>query len=87
MREADRLLKVAGTRIDTLESLLDTYVEIGEVIPGLQQYDQLFKNCPAVREVLERYLYDILQFHRKALDIFARPGQSYLESPKPQSDR
>ena len=65
---------MAGTRIDILERLLDTYVEIGEVIPGLRQYDQLFKNCPAVREVLERYLYDILQFHRKALDLFARPG-------------
>ncbi|RYP51599.1 hypothetical protein DL768_003106 [Monosporascus sp. mg162] len=67
-------LVVAGTRIDILERLLDTYVEIGEVIPGLQQYDQLFKNCPAVREILEWYLYDILQFHRKALDVFARPA-------------
>ncbi|RYP69278.1 hypothetical protein DL770_008288 [Monosporascus sp. CRB-9-2] len=74
MREADRQFKVAGTRIDILERLLDTYVEIGDVIPGFQQYDQLFRNCPAVREILERYLYDILQFHRKALDVFARPA-------------
>ncbi|RYP62193.1 hypothetical protein DL771_009825 [Monosporascus sp. 5C6A] len=65
---------VAGTRIDILERLLDTYVEIGEVIPGLQQYDQLFKNCSAVREILEWYLDDILKFHRKALDVFARPA-------------
>ncbi|RYP07648.1 hypothetical protein DL764_002385 [Monosporascus ibericus] len=57
-------LVVAGTRIDTLERLLDTYVEIGEVIPGLQQYDQLFKNCPAVREILELYL---LKRHRTLL--------------------
>ncbi|KAF2684142.1 hypothetical protein K458DRAFT_279973, partial [Lentithecium fluviatile CBS 122367] len=67
-------LVVASTRIDTLERLLDTYVEIGEVIPSLQQYDKLFENFPAVKEVLEWYLYDILQFHRKVLDLFARPA-------------
>ena len=72
--EANRSNKVAGTSINTLDCLLDTYVEIGEVIPGLQQYDQLFENCPAVREILERYWSDVLQFHRKALDVFARPG-------------
>jgi hypothetical protein len=70
--------KIAGTRVDSLERLLDAYVEIGEVIPGLQQYDQLFKNFPVVREVLQRYFEDILQFHRKALDVFARPGLSTL---------
>jgi len=71
---------VAGTRVDILEHLLDTYVEIGEVIPGLRQYDQLFKDFPHVREVLERYVEDILRFHRKALDFFTKPGQASLEA-------
>ncbi|OCL02208.1 hypothetical protein AOQ84DRAFT_349486, partial [Glonium stellatum] len=74
VNEVVAFIWVAGTRIDILERLLDTYVEIGDVIPALHQYDQLFKNCHAVREVLERYLDDILRFHRKALDLFARPA-------------
>ncbi|KAH8693390.1 hypothetical protein GQ44DRAFT_595961, partial [Phaeosphaeriaceae sp. PMI808] len=72
--KTNRLFKVAGTRIDILERLLDTYVEIGEVIPGLRQYDQLFKNCPTVREVLEWYLCDIFEFHRKAFDLYTKPA-------------
>ncbi|KAK7973119.1 hypothetical protein PG988_007253 [Apiospora saccharicola] len=66
-------LMMAGTRVQTLEQLLDTYVEIGEVIPSLQQYESLFKDAPAVLEVLERYFCDILEFHRNAMDVFARP--------------
>ncbi|KAK8073513.1 hypothetical protein PG994_004412 [Apiospora phragmitis] len=65
---------MAGTRLQTLEQLLDTYVEIGEVIPGLRQYETLFQEAPAVLEVLEKYFCDILEFHRNAMDVFARPG-------------
>ncbi|KAK7917369.1 hypothetical protein PG985_010977 [Apiospora marii] len=67
-------LMMAGTRVQTLEQLLDTYVEIGEVIPSLKQYETLFKEAPAVLEVLEKYFCDILEFHRNAMDVFARPG-------------
>lgn len=68
-------LVVASARLETLDCLLDTYVEIGEVIPGLQQYDSIFRACPAVMEVLEMYFCDVLQFHANALDVFARPGK------------
>lgn len=74
---ADILSKVAGARVETLECLLDTYVEIGELIPSLQGYEQLFKAAPAVLDILERYFCDILEFHRSAMDVFARPGESY----------
>ncbi|KAI1114303.1 hypothetical protein F5Y14DRAFT_189934 [Nemania sp. NC0429] len=67
-------LLVAGTRLETLERLLDIYIEIGEVIPSLRQYDQLFKAAPSVLEVLERYYCDILEFHRHALEVFSSPG-------------
>jgi hypothetical protein len=67
-------LVLASARLESLEKLLDTYVEIGEVIPGLQQYDTVFQSCPAVTEVLERYFGDILQLHANVLDVFARPG-------------
>ncbi|KAJ3579030.1 hypothetical protein NPX13_g1537 [Xylaria arbuscula] len=67
-------LLVAGTRLETLECLLDTYIEIGEVIPSLRQYDQLFKAARPVLEVLERYYCDILEFHLNALEVFSSPA-------------
>ncbi|KAK7974412.1 hypothetical protein PG989_016260 [Apiospora arundinis] len=66
-------LMMASTRVQTLELLLDTYAEIGEVIPSLWQYEALFKEAPAVLEVLEKYFCDILEFHRNAMDVFGRP--------------
>jgi hypothetical protein len=68
--------------METLECLLDTYVEVAEIMPGLQQYDQLFKAAPAVLEVLERYFADILQFHRYAMDVFTRPGRAFSDKTR-----
>ncbi|ROW06784.1 hypothetical protein VMCG_04013 [Cytospora schulzeri] len=65
-------LLVAATDLKTLECLLDTYIEISEVIPDLEEYTTLFKDHPRVLEVLERYYEDILQFHINALDVFGR---------------
>ncbi|KAI0440377.1 hypothetical protein F4803DRAFT_527373 [Xylaria telfairii] len=67
-------LMMARAHVETLECLLDTYVEVGEIIPGLRQYDALFGAAPFVLEVLEKYFCDILEFHRSALDVFARPS-------------
>ncbi|KAI1076546.1 hypothetical protein F5B20DRAFT_320137 [Whalleya microplaca] len=54
------VLMAAASKVETLECLLDTYAKVGEVIPSLQQYDQLFKNAPAVLEVLERFFVTFL---------------------------
>ncbi|EEU36073.1 uncharacterized protein NECHADRAFT_102084 [Fusarium vanettenii 77-13-4] len=67
-------LMIASNRLETLELLLDTYVEIGEVIPSLGQYEQMFKSYPYLREVLERCFHDILEFHKEALDVFSTTG-------------
>lgn len=80
MNLADYPHQVATTRIDTLEQLLGAYEEIGEVIHGLRQYDRLFRNYPDAREVLERYFYDVLQFHQCVLEVFARPGKYHFPS-------
>jgi len=69
------LLVVSSSKIGALEALLDTYVEIGEMIPGLKQFDSIFRMCPLVLEVLELYICDILQFHAFAMDVFTRPGE------------
>ncbi|ETS80318.1 hypothetical protein PFICI_07847 [Pestalotiopsis fici W106-1] len=68
------MLMIASSKLETLEFLLDTYVEFGELIPHLQQYDRLFASSPSVLEVLGRYVEDILRFHQNALKVFSRPG-------------
>jgi hypothetical protein len=70
--------QIASNRLETLELLLDTYVEIGEVIPSLRQYELIFKNYPYLREVLESCFHDILEFHKEALDVFTRTGDIFL---------
>ena len=66
---------MASAKLETLEVLLDTYVEIGEAIPGLKQYEAVFSTSPLVMGELETIFCDILEFHRNALDIFNRSGE------------
>ncbi|KAK3687178.1 hypothetical protein B0T22DRAFT_438844 [Podospora appendiculata] len=54
--------------------LLGAYGEISDVIHGVKNFDQLFRNHEDVRRVLEIYFDDVLQFHKCVLDVFARPG-------------
>jgi hypothetical protein len=58
-----------------LDTLLDAYEQIGENIPPLMQYNALFVNNSNMRKVLELYYGDILEFHRRALTFFKRPGR------------
>ncbi|KAI0022441.1 hypothetical protein F4780DRAFT_197555 [Xylariomycetidae sp. FL0641] len=66
------VLQVAGKWVEALECLLDTYAEIAEVIPSLTIYSSLFRAAPRAREVLEKYICDILEFHHLALDVFTK---------------
>ncbi|KAJ4094512.1 hypothetical protein NW760_012659 [Fusarium oxysporum] len=72
------LLLTASTWIDSLDSLLDVYGQIGEVLPDLTRYAQIYKEYPSVHTHLEAYYCDILQFHSNALDVFARSGWKVL---------
>ncbi|KAG4284400.1 hypothetical protein FPRO06_08779 [Fusarium proliferatum] len=72
------LLLAASNWIDSLDSLLGVYGQIGEVLPDLTRYGQLYKEYPYVHTHLESYYCDILEFHSNALDVFARPGWKVL---------
>jgi hypothetical protein len=63
---------VAKTCVESLDSLLDAYQQIGETIPLLAQYDKLLADEPAMQRVLGLMYEDILEFHRRALVIFKR---------------
>ena len=56
--------------------MLDTYAEIGEILPGLTQLQNLLQQHPYLKMHLENYYCDVLKFHRNALDVFSRPGKS-----------
>ncbi|KAL9075640.1 MAG: hypothetical protein Q9157_003927 [Trypethelium eluteriae] len=58
---------------DSFEKLLDAYRQIGEHIPLLSQYSQLFEGSEDIRKLLRLIFTDILEFHRKALKFFSRP--------------
>ncbi|KAF2993718.1 hypothetical protein E8E14_000319 [Neopestalotiopsis sp. 37M] len=68
------LLLMAGTWLDSLDTLLETYAEIGEILPSLKQYQSLFKRYSFVTSYLESYYCDILEFHRIAFQVFTRPA-------------
>lgn len=64
------LLQIASSFAEAFTELLDVYEEIGERLPLVTRFEQLFHNDPNMRRVLE-YLYkDILEFHRRALKYF-----------------
>ncbi|KAK3936465.1 hypothetical protein QBC46DRAFT_419250, partial [Diplogelasinospora grovesii] len=64
------VLQVASAFAEDFTGLLDVYEDLGERMPMLQQYEQLFKHDGNMKRVLV-YLYkDILEFHARALKYF-----------------
>lgn len=53
--------------------MLDTYERIGEILPLLSQYEELFRRRPHMGRVLSLMYEDILKFHRIALRYFQQP--------------
>ncbi|KAH7117462.1 hypothetical protein EDB81DRAFT_244147 [Dactylonectria macrodidyma] len=68
------VLLAASTWVETLDGLLGTYAEIGEILPGLTEFRTLLEQHPRLKVCLENYYCDILDFHRNALDVFSRPA-------------
>lgn len=57
--------------MDSFEALLDAYEQIGEHMPMLQEYEQLFHENPHLVEALELMYIDILEFHHQAMQFFS----------------
>ncbi|KAI5461405.1 hypothetical protein BGZ63DRAFT_508560, partial [Mariannaea sp. PMI_226] len=68
------VLLTASTWVETLDLLLDTYAEIGEILPGLTQFQRLLGKYPYLKMHLENYYCNVLDFHINALDVFSRPA-------------
>ncbi|KAF0323357.1 hypothetical protein GQ607_009475 [Colletotrichum asianum] len=66
------LLGIAKAHLDNFDKLLDVYAQIGDVIPGLLFYKDMFTQHEPLRDVLQDYYSDILKFHEAAIKVFAR---------------
>ncbi|KAJ5373531.1 hypothetical protein N7517_005537 [Penicillium concentricum] len=64
------LLLIADSFESALSELLDTYEYIGENLPLLLQYQELFRTNPHMIKVLSLMYEDILKFHRLAIQYF-----------------
>ncbi|RYP45906.1 hypothetical protein DL768_007810 [Monosporascus sp. mg162] len=64
----------ASTYTESLDVLLDTYAEVGDILPQLTRYENLLEKHPELRKYVESYYCDVLDFHRKALEVFSRPA-------------
>jgi hypothetical protein len=65
---------------EALNSLLDAYQQIGEQIPQLLQYQELFVSSPHMGTILAMIYQDILEFHREALKYFKQRSIIALSS-------
>lgn len=64
------LLMVAKNYAEAFNALLEAYLEIGENIPQLSQYQQLVGTNPHMQLALASIYEDILDFHKEALRYF-----------------
>lgn len=62
--------QIATTFSDALHAVLDAYQSLGEQIPLLEGYQQLFTSNAHMRTVLGLIYQDILEFHREAIKHF-----------------
>ncbi|KAJ2905926.1 hypothetical protein MKZ38_003714 [Zalerion maritima] len=68
------LLVSATAHMDTFDSLLDAYKELGMVLPQLDQYSDMFGQYPEMKKLLAEIYCEILNFHRKAMRFFNSKG-------------
>lgn len=73
--QADFYSQTASNFVDSFDTLLDAYEQIGEQLPLLAEYESLFHESPHMLEALELMYIDILEFHQHALRFYSGKGQ------------
>lgn len=74
---------VAKNYADAFNALLDAYLKIGDNIPQLSQYQQLFETNPHMQLALASIYEDILEFHKEALRYFRQRSMPAICSHVP----
>lgn len=69
------LLMIARNYTEAFNALLDAYLEIGENIPQLAQYQNMFESNVHMQIALAHIYEDILEFHKEALRYFRQRSE------------
>ena len=75
MSEGSRINQMADAWVESLDTLLNAYQDIGERLPSFMQYQSLFESNSEMLEALDLYFCDVLEFHYNALRMLDRPDQ------------
>jgi hypothetical protein len=67
--------QTASAWSESLNSVLNAYQDIGDEMPLLADYQELFSSNAHMREVLVMIYSDILEFHREAMLHFNKRGK------------
>lgn len=65
-----KIYQVASSYQKAFQELVNTYESLGDSIPLLLQYQELFRTKPHMTRVLSLMYEDILNFHRLAMKYF-----------------
>ena len=74
--------QTASTYAESFETLLDAYSQIGDQLPLLKEYEELFEQHPYMIQALELMYIDILDFHQQAMKFFSSNRKSKLFNVK-----
>lgn len=66
--------QIAKKYTDSFDTILWAYEKIGERIPLLAEYQDIFKDNASLQEVLAKMFADILEFHQGAMKIYSGKG-------------
>jgi hypothetical protein len=60
--------------VDSFDTLMNTYQQIGDVLPLLEKYQALFRCNSEMKKILALMYLDILEFHKRAIRFFSGRG-------------
>jgi hypothetical protein len=69
-------VKIASNFSDAFNALLEGYLSIGDHIPLLVQYRQLFETNQYMQTALASIFEDVLEFHLEAVKLFRQRSTS-----------
>lgn len=72
------LLLFAKNYADAFNALLEAYLEIGDNLPQLSQFQTLFADNTHMQLALAHIFQDILEFHKEALRYFRERSKSFI---------
>ena len=72
------ILEITGNFANAFNAIIETYSEIGAIVPALEKYEALFKQTPYLQSALVDIYKTILEFHMRAIACFQQKAWKKL---------